>query len=146
MHSPHDSNRPSLRTALAATAFALAAYANATLAEDIKVVLSGANEVPPVTTAATGAGTITVNTDMTVSGMVLTTGVAGTMAHIHLAGAGKNGPVIIPLTRGAENAWAVPAGATLSSEQYKAFRAGDLYVNVHSAENKGGEIRAQLKP
>jgi hypothetical protein len=34
----------------------------------------------------------------------------------------------------------------LTPEQLKSYQAGELYVNVHSAANKGGEIRAQLKP
>jgi hypothetical protein len=34
----------------------------------------------------------------------------------------------------------------LSDAQYKALKAGDLYVNVHSDAHKGGEIRGQLKP
>ena len=34
----------------------------------------------------------------------------------------------------------------LTDAQYEAFKAGNLYVNVHSAANKGGEIRGQLKP
>ena len=46
-----------------------------------------------------GKGTITVAGDRSVSGSVTTTGVAGTMAHIHQAAAGQNGPVIIPLTK-----------------------------------------------
>jgi hypothetical protein len=28
----------------------------------------------------------------------------------------------------------------------QAFKAGNLYVNVHTAQNKGGEVRAQLQP
>jgi len=39
-----------------------------------------------------------------------------------------------------------PAGAKLTDDQYKAFKAGNLYVNVHSDANKSGEIRGQLKP
>jgi hypothetical protein len=38
-----------------------------------------------------------------------------------------------------------PAGAKLTDAQYAAYKAGNLYVNVHSAKNPGGEIRAQLK-
>ena len=108
--------------------------------------LSGAQEVPPVTTAATGAGDITVAADGAVSGSVKTTGVAGTMAHIHVAPMGKNGPVIIPLTQGGDGVWSVPAGARLNPEQMKSYQAGDLYVNVHSDAHKGGEVRAQMKP
>ena len=108
--------------------------------------LSGAQEVPPVTTLATGAGDITVAADGAVSGSVKTTGVAGTMAHIHVAAMGKNGPVIIPLTSSGDGVWSVPAGAKLSAEQMASYKAGDLYVNVHSDAHKGGEIRAQMKP
>ena len=51
----------------------------------------------------------------------------------------------IPLTKSG-NDWTVPAGAKLTDEQYKDFQAGNLYVNVHSAENKSGEIRGNLSP
>jgi len=111
-----------------------------------EVQLSGSQEVPPVTTAAKGSGTITVGADKSVSGSVKTSGVDGTAAHIHEGAAGANGPVIIPLTKGAGGEWTVPAGAKLTDAQYDSYKAGKLYVNVHSAANKGGEIRAQLKP
>jgi hypothetical protein len=108
--------------------------------------LSGANEVPPVSTTATGTGTITVGADMSVSGSVTTTGLAGTAAHIHMGAAGANGPVIVPMEKTGDNVWTVKAGAKFTEAQYQAYKAGGLYVNVHSAANKGGEIRDQLKP
>jgi hypothetical protein len=112
----------------------------------IKVTLSGKDEVPPVSTSASGSGTIVIGEDKSVSGSVTTTGVAGVAAHIHVGAAGKNGPVIVPLKKTAENVWSVPEGAKLTDAQYASYKAGDLYVNVHSAANKGGEIRGQLKP
>jgi hypothetical protein len=115
-------------------------------AADIKVMLSGSQEMPPVTTSATGSGTITVGDDKSVSGSVTTTGVSGTAAHIHMAAAGANGPVIVPLTKSGDNGWAVAPGAKLTEAQYEAFKAGNLYLNVHSEANKGGEIRGQIKP
>jgi CHRD domain len=111
-----------------------------------KVTLSGAQEVPPVKTQASGTADIKVAADRSVSGTVTTTGVSGVAAHIHQAAAGRNGPVIVPLTKKGDNSWVVPAGSKLTEAQYNAYKAGDLYVNVHSAANKGGEIRAQLKP
>jgi CHRD domain len=125
-------------------AFALCLSAGIAVAADLK--LSGANEVPPVTTAASGTGTITVAADGSVSGSVKVTGVAATMAHIHMGAAGKNGPVLIPLTQTAPGEWSVPVGAKLDTEQMKSYKAGELYVNVHSEANKGGEIRAQIIP
>jgi len=120
--------------------------------EGVKVKLTGDQEVPPVKTAASGSGSFVISSDKSVSGSVTTTGIEGTVAHIHdsvpgqtMCGA-KNGPVIIPLTKGPDNTWSVPAGAKLNDAQYASYKAGNLYVNVHSAANKGGEICAPLKP
>ncbi len=115
-------------------------------AADAKVALSGSQEVPPVTTSATGSGTITVAADQSISGSVKTTGVKGTAAHIHLAAPGTNGEVIIPLTKVGEDGWTVGPGAKLQDAHYQAFKDGRLYVNVHSAANPNGEIRGQIKP
>jgi hypothetical protein len=70
----------------------------------------------------------------------------GTVAHIHVGAPGQSGPPIITLSKGGDGAWSVPAGSILTDEQYASFKAGNLYVNVHSAEHKPGEIRDQLKP
>lgn len=123
----------------------MAAYGPASAAQ-MNVTLSGSQEVPAVTTTAKGSGVITVNSDKTVSGSVTTSGIDGTMAHIHEAAAGKNGPVIIPLQKKSANEWVVPAGAKLTDAQYKAYESGGLYYNVHSAAHKAGEIRGQIKP
>ncbi len=123
----------------------LGAMALSASAGEVKVTLSGDEEVPPVTTAAKGEGTITVAEDKTVTGSVTTTGVEGVAAHIHIAEKGKNGPPVITLVKSGEK-WTTPPGSKLTDEQYKAYQAGHLYVNVHSAKNKAGEIRGQLKP
>ena len=129
------------KTMLAVAMFAVAGVA---FAADVKVSLSGANEVPPVTTSATGEGTITVADDGAVSGRVSTKGVQGTAAHIHMGAAGKNGPVVVPFTKEGDS-YKAAAGAKLNADQLKAFKAGELYFNVHSAANPNGEIRGQLK-
>lgn len=116
------------------------------LAQSIKVTLAGSQEVPPVTTSASGTGSIVIAPDGSVSGSVTTAGVDGTMAHIHEAPMGQNGPVIFPFTKTADSMWSVPAGAKLTDAQLQSLKSGNLYINVHSAANKGGEIRGQLKP
>jgi hypothetical protein len=128
-----------------AASFAVGAIGTAQ-ALDVKVKLTGDQEVPAVVSTATGVGTIVIKDDKSVSGSIKTTGIEGTVAHIHVAEPGKNGPPIITLTKNAESTWSVPEGAKLTDEQYKAFKEGNLYANVHSAEHKGGEIRTQLKP
>jgi hypothetical protein len=115
-------------------------------AQSMKVTLTGAQEVPPVMTSASGVGSIMVAPDGAVSGTITTTGVEGTMAHIHEAPMGQNGPVIVPFTKTADNVWSAPAGAKLTDAQLQSLKNGNLYLNVHSATNKPGEIRAQLKP
>jgi CHRD domain-containing protein len=144
----YQSNRPAVLGTIAAALISVAAYSGMAFGDKhgVKVTLSGDQEVPAVTTKASGSGTITINDDMSVSGSVTTTGVAGTAAHIHMGAAGKNGPVAVPLTKSGDSGWAVAPGAKLTADQMKAFKAGELYVNVHSEANKGGELRGQLKP
>jgi len=110
-----------------------------------QVSLTGANEVPPVTTSASGSGTVTIKDDHSVAAKITATGMTATAAHIHEAAAGQNGPVIVPFTKTSDNTFEAPAGAKLTDAQYASYKAGKLYVNVHSAQHPGGEIRAQLK-
>jgi hypothetical protein len=108
--------------------------------------LTGANEVPPVSTKASGKSTITVADDKSVSGSVIIDDMTATAAHIHQGATGASGPVIIPLTKTSDKVFTVPANTKLTDPQYGAYKAGNLYVNVHSAAHPGGEIRVQLKP
>lgn len=114
--------------------------------QEIKVTLSGNEEIPPVPTQASATGIITVAADKSVRGGVSVSGMTVTAAHIHEAPAGKNGPIIIPLIKTADNMWSVPEGAKFTDAQYDSYKAGNLYYNVHSAAYKGGEIRGQIRP
>lgn len=109
------------------------------------VKLSGAEEVPPASTSGSGKGSFRIADDGSISGSVTTTDVPGTMAHIHQAAKGQNGPVIVPLTKNGDT-YSVPEGRKLTEAQMQAFKAGNLYVNVHSNAYKGGEVRGQLQP
>ncbi len=137
-------SRTAARTAVWALFLGIPAFA-ASGALATEVTLSGTQEVPSVDTKATGSGQITVGTDKSVNGNITTTGIDATAAHIHEAPPGKNGGVIVPLVKSGSG-WAVPPGSKLTDAQYKAYMDGNLYVNVHSAAHKGGEIRGQLKP
>ena len=108
--------------------------------------LSGAQEVPPNPSVATGKSTIVIAADKSVSGKVSFSGMNATAAHIHEAPVGKNGGVIVPLAKGSDDSFSVPDGAKLTDAQYASYTAGNLYVNVHSATYPGGEIRVQLSP
>ena len=111
----------------------------------VSVKLSPAEEVPPVKVSGSGSGSLRVAEDGTVTGSVKTTGVQGTMAHIHQGAKGQNGPVIVPLTKNGDT-YSVPEGRKLTAAQMQAWKAGNLYVNVHTAANKGGEVRGQINP
>jgi len=134
------------RAAVIGTAVLLAAGFGIASAATVHVRLSGSHETPPVKTAASGSGVIKVAADGTVSGKITTRGIKGTMAHIHEGAPGMAGPPIIHLMAGPKGTWMVPPGSKLTPHQMQEFRAGELYVNVHSAAHPGGEIRGQLKP
>ena len=138
------STRFSKTLSAAAVTLAFALGAGSAIAADNK--LQGSQEVPAVTTSATGENMVKIASDGAVSGKVTTKGIDATMAHIHDGAKGSNGPVIIPLEKGKDGDWLVPKGAKLTDSQMKAYKDGHLYVNVHSAAHPGGEIRDQLEP
>jgi hypothetical protein len=111
----------------------------------IKVNLTGAEQVPPLNVPGSGSGSFRVADDGTITGSITTKDVQGTMAHIHRGAKGTNGPVIVPLDKNGDT-YTVPAGRKLTPAQIEDLKAGRLYVNVHTARNKGGEVRAQLQP
>lgn len=115
-------------------------------AEDLKVKLTGAEEVPAVETSASGTAKISIAADHSLSGSISTKKIDATAAHIHVGAAGESGPPIVTLVKGQDGEWNIPTGAKFNAEQYTAFKEGKLYVNVHSAAHKTGEIRGQLKP
>lgn len=126
-------------------AIMLACTSAVALAETMTVKLSGDQEVPPVKSSGSGSGSITINDDGSVSGSVTASGFTPTAAHIHQGAADKYGPVILPFTKEGDK-FSAPPGAKLTPDQMKAFKSGDLFVNIHSAANPMGEVRAQLKP
>jgi hypothetical protein len=111
---------------------------------DLSALLSGDQETPPVTTAATGVGTVSVDpVTRVISGGIATSGIIGTLAHIHDADTGVPGPIIIPLV-GGPTVWSIPANTVLTDPQLERLLAGGLYFNVHTTANPGGEIRGQI--
>jgi hypothetical protein len=124
--------------------------------------LSGTNEVPPVTTAATGSATFTINEGQ-VEYTVEVTGVEDALqAHIHTGREGQNGPVRLNLCgTGAPQPPCVSGSGVLATgtngttfgdppitfdELVEAMRSDSAYANVHTLENQGGEIRGQIVP
>lgn len=64
-------------------------------------------------------------------------------AHIHVGKPRKAGGVMAPLCgpcRSGER-----GTATITRAQLRTIRAGNAYVNIHTARNQAGEIRGQLK-
>jgi len=138
-----------LRTALAALACATAvAFASPSLAAtmNFKATLSGSSEVPATTSKGTGTVTATLDTatkKLTWKGSYKGLSGPATAAHFHgPAASGKNAGVAVPIS---PNTSPFEGSATLTDAQMKDLEAGNWYVNVHTAANKGGEIRGQLK-
>jgi hypothetical protein len=135
-----------LRLVAIAVTVLCAGHSGFALSQQVKVQLTGAQEIPPVETSASGIGILSVAADKSVSGSVTVSGMSVTVAHIHEAGSGTTGLIIIPLTKSSDTVWTVPAGAKLTDAQYESFKAGNLYFNVHSAAHKTGEVRGQISP
>ena len=128
-------------------AFAILA-ASAALAQEMKMKadLTGAQEVPPVTTQGKGSAEVNFEpASKKLSWTVTYSGLSGppTAAHFHgPAEAGKNAGVAVPIPNQANSP--VTGSATLTDAQAADLQAGRYYVNIHTAANPSGEIRGQV--
>jgi CHRD domain-containing protein len=115
-----------------------------------KAHLTGKDEVPPNASTGMGDATVTLNTatneltwDVTFSGL---TGPA-LAAHIHgPAAPGANAGVVVAFDPPKAPAGEIKGSNVIIASQVADLKAGKWYINVHTAANKGGEIRGQLMP
>jgi len=104
---------------------------------------SGSNEVPAVTTSATGTVTASYDkTSMILTYNVVYSGLTPTAGHFHLGMPGTNGSIIILFPYVSYSP--IVGSVLLTKAQETALLAGGLYANLHTATNPGGEIRANL--
>jgi CHRD domain len=125
------------------------AFSAGALAETVtfKTDLKSSQEVPANDSTGTGTAAVTYDPASKVLKWTVTySGLTGpaTMAHIHgPAAAGKNAGVLIGFAKADSP---IEGSATLTDAQAADLMAGNLYINVHTAANKSGEIRGQLTP
>jgi len=152
---PRSTTLRALAVVAALLAFPAGASAAATSGEVWTATLSGGAEVPPVATGATGSATFVLTPGgATIQYLVQYSGLSGTLAgaHIHLGAAGTNGGIMLPLAAGPS-----PMVGTLNASDFvatgsvasysaaiDAIRAGNSYVNLHTAANPAGEVRGQI--
>jgi hypothetical protein len=113
-----------------------------------ETTLSGAEEVPANTSAARGTAEVQLNANTNMlSWKVTYSGLSGpaTGGHIHgPATAGQNAGVLVPFT-GNLNAQPVQGQMQITPAIAGHLASGHLYVNIHTAQFPGGEIRGQLR-
>jgi len=131
---------------LSACIAATASAAQATIIT-FEATLAGANETPPNATTGTGFGTVvlddvldTITVDLTWSGLTA----PASAAHIHNAPAGVAGPVIFPLAIVPGTSGHFNGLFAIDLTEIAELEAGDMYMNIHTANFPGGEIRGQL--
>lgn len=107
-------------------------------------LLTGTQEVPPNASAADGCGSFVidpVNNKITFRIVVTNLSSAETAAHIHgIAGPGVNAGVIAALPLGPVKSGVVTYPQALEAD----ILAGKIYVNVHTTNFPGGEVRGQI--
>jgi hypothetical protein len=121
----------------------------AAMSFDVK--LSGAEQVPPVMTKGSGVAHLTydpASRKLTWNVTYENLSSEVTMAHFHgPAGAGKNAGVKLWLSKkGSAVTGPITGEATLSEADAKELMAGEWYINVHTKDHPGGEIRGQVVP
>ncbi len=116
--------------------------------EVFTAAIAAANEEPPVTASKMmGTGMTLVQGDGQVSGIWLTGRAPATNAHIHKGAKGVNGDVVYELSGLGGLIWfRLPDGSPVASENWNAFRNGEMYANFHTQDIPTGEARGQLIP
>jgi len=127
--------------------------------EKFTASLSGKDEVPRNESPSTGFAWVKIVNDMIGYEVNVTDMDKVNAAHIHLAEAGKNGPVVLTLFKGGPteqvNGTVGEANVTASNlegplkgkevtDLVTAMKNGTTYVNVHTTDFPDGEIRGQL--
>lgn len=109
--------------------------------------LSGAQEVPPVVTSATGRVDATYDKQTRkLSYTVVYSGLSApaTAGHFHgPAAMGQNAGVVVPFPNATSP---IRAEATLTEAQAADLLAGRWYANIHTSTHPGGELRGQVMP
>lgn len=108
--------------------------------------LSGNNQVPTVSTSATGVMGILLNTEMNSATFNLSiSGLSGniTGVHLHESPSGQNGDVVLNLTDQFLNN-RISTELPVDKDLLNKLMHGNIYVNVHSEVFPDGELRAQL--
>jgi hypothetical protein len=112
-----------------------------------KGVLSGANEATPNTSTATGVVIVkynNINNMLELFGHYRGLSSTITGSHIHEAPIGSEGPIRVTVTNTGGTTGSLTAIATLTDAQEAQLLLEGMYVNVHSTDFPGGEIRTQL--
>jgi hypothetical protein len=114
----------------------------------IDVNMTGANEVPPVTTTATGKALLRLMTDKTLYSKVTVTGLesndALTVAHIHPGAVGANNPPSVNLCNSVTD-FGISKSLALTDAQVTLTKSNPCYVNAHSTLHGPGLIRGQIR-
>ena len=111
--------------------------------------LSGAQEVPAVTTGGKGVCQVVLNAAQTqITATCRYSGLSGSAnaAHIHgNAVVGGSAPVLFDFgTVSGASGTITPSPINVTAQQVADLRANKMYVNIHTANNPNGEIRGQL--
>jgi hypothetical protein len=135
-------------TNLFAFAIVLIALCTNARGETFTAYLTGAQEVPAVATTATGYARIVVNESTgALTYTVVFNGLSSsqTASHIHAPGAiGATAGVAINFGAVGGTSGTIPGSTSITPTQLAQLRAHQGYVNVHSVNFSGGEIRGQL--
>jgi len=114
----------------------------------IGATMSGAAEVPAVPGSGVGSGIMTVISNIVTYSFSFTNLTSNAASgHIHgPADTAHGADVLIPFTVPAATAGTFSGNFTPTPLQLFYIISGQTYVNIHTANNGGGEIRGQLYP